>query len=533
MRSRLANREVHTIAINVATAGINHHATALTGTTVRGDLPIPTGRLASVMTPATLAAGSKRAAAWLAKQITRLEARNPVSNLPFGFTPGDDPNQPPGMGGFDMNQLGAMLQQLGAMMQQTGSAEQTGPVNWALATDTARKAIVAAGDPSVTDGQRSATETAVDLAEIWLDGATDFPATGGRPATWSRSEWFTATLPAWQAIIDPVAEKVQGSMSGLMPGAGEDAGTALGLPEGLPPELASMMAPLMGMAKQMGATMFGVQVAQGLAALAGEVVSAADVGIPLTDDGRPALVSGNVRDFGDGLGVPERETLLFLALRECAHQRLFAHVPWLRPRMQAAVEEYARGIDVDTDRITEALSGIDPTNPAAVSEVLSSGVLAPEDTPAQRAALERLETLLALVEGWVDAVVQNAAGDRLESISLLQEAIRRRRAAGGPAERTFATLVGLELRPRKLREASALWAALADARGQSGRDAVWAHPDLLPTASDLERPETFVAATDPDAIAALERELGQLGSTDDGNVPDSDDDAPDGPGDRS
>lgn len=446
------------------------------------------------------------------------------SNVPFGFTPGDDPNQPPGQGGFDINQLGAMLQQLGAMMQQTGNAAETGPVNWSLASDTARKAIVAGGDPSVTDGQRSATETAVDLAEIWLDGATDFPATGGRPATWSRSEWFTATLPAWQSIIDPVAEKVQGSMSGLMPG-GDNPGAALGLPEGLPPELTAMMGPLMGMAKQMGATMFGVQVAQGLAALAGEVVSASDVGIPLTDDGRPALVSGNVRAFGDGLGVPERETLLFLALRECAHQRLFAHVQWLRPRMQAAVEEYARGIDVDTDRITEALSGVDPTNPAAVSEVLSSGVLAPEDTPAQRAALERLETLLALVEGWVDAVVQEAAGDRLESMSLLQEAIRRRRAAGGPAERTFATLVGLELRPRKLREASALWAALAGARGQSGRDAVWAHPDLLPTASDLERPETFVAATDPDAIAALERELGSLGADDGDDSAERPDDA--------
>ena len=432
-------------------------------------------------------------------------------NFPFGFTPGGDEPNP--QGGFDMNQLGEMLQQIGAMMQQTSAAGQagdggSGSVNWELATDTARKAIVAGGDPSITDGQRSATETAVDLAEVWLDGVTDFPATGGRPAAWCRSEWLAATLPAWQGIIDPVAEKVQGSMSGLLPGPGG----AGALPEGLPPELAQMMGPIMGMAKQMGATMFGLQVAQGLAGLAGEVVSASDVGVPLTDDGRPALLPGNVKAFGEGLGVPERDTLLFLALRECAHQRLFAHVPWLRSRMQAAVEGYARGIDVDTERIESALSGIDPTNPQAMQEVLSSGVLVPEDTPEQRAALERLETLLALVEGWVDAVVTDAAAGRLTSVGQLQEAIRRRRAAGGPAERTFATLVGLELRPRKLREAAALWAELSAVRGQSGRDAVWTHPDLLPTAEDLAHPETFVAATDPGAAADLERELGALGA---------------------
>ena len=133
-------------------------------------------------------------------------------------------------------------------------------------------------------------------------------------------------------------------------------------------------------------------------------------------------------------------------------------------------------------------------------------------SPAQRAALERLETLLALVEGWVDVVVGEAAGGgRLGSLSQLQEAIRRRRAAGGPAERTFATLVGLELRPRKLREAATLWQELGRVRGQSGRDAVWAHPDLLPTAADLERPEVFVASTDPVALAAIEQELGSLG----------------------
>jgi putative hydrolase len=136
---------------------------------------------------------------------------------------------------------------------------------------------------------------------------------------------------------------------------------------------------------------------------------------------------------------------------------------------------------------------IDMNNPEALRDALAGGELfRPENTEAQKVALARLETALALVEGWVSTIVDTAAKDRLPHAIALAEAIRRRRATGGPAERTMATLVGLELRPRRLREAAAIWQGLTEARGVDGRDAVWAHPDLLPTAEDLDDPEGFV-----------------------------------------
>jgi putative hydrolase len=119
-------------------------------------------------------------------------------------------------------------------------------------------------------------------------------------------------------------------------------------------------------------------------------------------------------------------------------------------------------------------------------------------------ALRRLETLLALVEGWVDTVVAAAATDRLPGHSALAETMRRRRASGGPAEQTFATLVGLELRPRRLREATALWAALTAHRGSDARDALWVHPDLLPSADDLDDPTSFAERTDDGHIPGME-----------------------------
>ena len=122
-------------------------------------------------------------------------------------------------------------------------------------------------------------------------------------------------------------------------------------------------------------------------------------------------------------------------------------------------------------------------------------------TPEQKAALERLELALALVEGWIDDVVTQATEGRLPSAPSLREMVRRRRATGGPAEQTFATLVGLELRPRRLREASAFWTAVREARGVEGRDAVWAHPDLVPTTDDLVDPAAFLARDELDVSA--------------------------------
>src|SRR5680860_993783 len=240
-----------------------------------------------------------------------------------------------------------------------------------------------------------------------------------------------------------------------------------------------------------GGAMFGSQVGQALGGLAAEVLTASDIGLPLGPAGKAALIPANVKVFADGLDVDNDDVLLYLALREAAHQRLFAHVPWLRGHLLAAVEDYGRGTTIDVSKIEGRMADIDPMNPASLQEALEGGLFEPEKTPAQEAALTRLETTLALVEGWVDEVVGQATEGRMPSASKLQEAVRRRRAAGGPAESTFAALVGLELRPRRLRDASALWGSLRSREGHQSRDAVWAHPDLLPTSADLDDPLGF------------------------------------------
>jgi putative hydrolase len=419
------------------------------------------------------------------------------------------PGGPPGpMGPLgplgDPQQFADALRQFADLMSWQG-----GPVNWDLAKNVARQTVAAKGDPSVLEVDRRKTVEAIRTADLWLEDATTLPTGIRIVQAWSRSEWVEATLPVWSKLCDPIAARAVEAMGGMLTEDPEE------LAEELPPEMRSAMTALTGglgalgglgqMMRQIGGMMVGGQTGAAVGALAEEVVSSTDVGLPLGPAGTAALLPAGVRAFGQGLSVDEEEVRLFLALREAAHHRLFAHVPWLRARLLGAVEDYARGITVDTNALREAMPQIDPANPEALNEALSGAALfQPEDTEQQKAALARLETVLALVEGWVATVVDAAAGDRLPQAGALAEAIRRRRASGGPAERTFATLVGLELRPRRLREAAAIWRGLTDARGIEGRDAVWAHPDLLPTADDFDDPDSFVRGRPELDISDLE-----------------------------
>ena len=420
-----------------------------------------------------------------------------MTDVPFGFGPHSEDEEPrggsgasggpgdfsslglpgfglpglPGAGGIPDDLAGKVP--LFAALQQLLSA-QSGPVNWDLARQMAVSAL-ATGHRAPSPVERSQTTEAVRLADLWLDPVTPLPSGVTAIEAWSRVEWVERTLPAWSALCDPVASRVVAAMS-----------------EMVPEEAAGQAGPLLGMVGQVGGLMFGAQVGQALAKLAGEVLSSTDVGLPLGPAGVAALLPDNVAAFGSGLERPADEVRLFLALREAAYHRLFGHVPWLRQGLFAAVDAYARGIKVDKEAIERAMSEVDPQDPESMQRALQGGMFEPSVTPEQQTALARLETLLALVEGWVDDVVATAAAERLPGADALRETLRRRRAAGGPAEQTFATLVGLELRPRRLREAATLWRTLRERRGIDGRDEVWKHPDLLPGAEDLDDPEGFV-----------------------------------------
>jgi len=446
---------------------------------------------------------------------------------------GIDPTQLAQMSGVDMSritpvQLLAVQEQMQRMMKDG----QEGPVNWTMGRDLALQGARRGGDPAITASDAEATRQALRVADLWLDAATDFmPAPGEREA-WSRTEWVERTLPVWQDVCSPVADAATATLAtvlesqiGSLPASDQESGAA-----------ARQVGALTQVMRSMAGTAFGLQVGHAVGELAGQAVAATDVGLPLTREPGTALVSANVKAFADGLEIDVDQVRMFLAVREAAAARLYAHVPWLRGQLLGAVEAYAREIGIDAGAIEDAVAQVDPSDPEAIRSALESGVFSPQQTPAQAGALERLETLLALVEGWVEVVTSHAAAPHLPHVVPLREMVRRRRIQGGPAEKVFARLIGLEFRPRRVREAARLWELLGAEVGEGERDAFWRHPDVMPTASELADPEDFLtmrraaqdmdAEVDADLASLLDGTLGYAGSARDAdeNRPEEPDD---------
>lgn len=385
-----------------------------------------------------------------------------------------DPSRLAGAAGMpsDPAQLQALMAQLQAALARTDDG-----IDWSAAQRQA--AAVVQRDPgSVTTAERDAVRQAADLAALWLSETTEIGAAAGSLTLLSRQQWVDATIPVWQEMSEPVANSIANALTSAMQ-------------EHAPEEAQEMLAGAERILRNVGGTMFAMQLGNVVGQLAGETIAGGDFGFPLLED-TAALLPVNLRSAAEGLEIPEDQVRIWMAARELAHARLFHHARWLRLHVLSSVREYAEGIRIDVDRLEELAESFDPTNPEELREALGSGALIPPKTPEQVEALARLETTIALIDGWVDAVTE-AATARLPKRDAIAETVRRRRATGGPAEKAFGTLVGLEIRPRRLREAAAFWHAVTDAVGPEVRDSLWDQADLMPGSADIDDPSRVIA----------------------------------------
>lgn len=402
-------------------------------------------------------------------------------------------------GGLDlsglMNQFNDMLTQFAKTHQGTESG-----VNWDHTRAAARHIAASLGaDPTPTTTERQQVADAVRLANLWLDAAISFDSPDATPRAITRDEWIEESMPVWRQIVDPVVTNISRATGSAMSGMLDPGET----PPSSVPDFSAFLQPMM---RQAIATMYSMQFAQGIGKLAGAVIMGSEFGVPVLASHQPTLVATNVWAFSEGLAQSPDDVRLYLALRETAGQRLFDAVGWLGPQLVALVEHYAREIQIDADSIVTSidLDNVDSLTPERLqemSEEMTGKMFSPERTPTQLEILDRLETLLALVEGWIDEVTLRAAEPWMPDVAALAEAWRRRRGLGGPTNEIFHSLVGLDLRPRRVRDAANLWAMLTTQRGASERDHYWEHPDLLPQATHLDDPLSLLQDAPSDTAA--------------------------------
>ena len=372
----------------------------------------------------------------------------------------------------------ALHQLLSKLTSAIVPGETTEGLNWSL-VETQAKQIAGANSRPVPESVGKAIDAAMATGSLWLDEVTEVASITSEPKLLSRELWVADSLGLFKDLATPVANRMSEALTE-------------NFKENLPEEFSGFMSQASGLMKSAGSVMFAMQMGQALGRMAEEVLSAGDIGLPIFKEPRPAFVAQNLAQLVDSLEEDSDQVYFYFVIRELAHARLFKQSKWLRDYTVNLITAYAREISIDNTRIIEMSENFDPADIGNIQKAFESGSLIAPRTPSQTIALERIETVLALIEGWVDCVTQ-AATTRLPRSAAIAEVVRRKRSAGGPAEKTFLTLIGLELRPRKLREASAMWNEITDKVGIQKRDAIWSHPDLLPTDADIQDPTALIA----------------------------------------
>jgi putative hydrolase len=376
--------------------------------------------------------------------------------------------------------------------------------------DIARKVIASTGEQPVGTSDQKRVTDALAIASTWLDSEIRFPTTEAnlQPA-WSKRDWLDSSLLTWQQMIEPLAVGMADALANVMNGA----------QEGLPVELAglenqsaeqqkAMKEMLARLLRSFMGTLIATQLGQSIGAIANNITGANDAAIPLSSGAH--LIPQNITQWSQGLGLPEAEVDIYLALREVSAARLFASTPWLMTYIRDAITTYGKGITIDVEAIQrqaeEAMGreDFDINNPQSLTIAIDQGLFTPQQTPAQEFALTKLEMALALIEGWIDHVISEVGAERIPSFNALIENSRRRRAVNSPMQQLFATLLGLEVSPRKMREAAVFWSEVKSLRGSDGRDRCWEDPAFLPMPNDLKDAAAFLnSVTVPDDLSGL------------------------------
>jgi len=394
---------------------------------------------------------------------------------------------------------------------KTGSDQNL--ITVAALREIAKKIITAKGDLPVGTADQQRLNQSLEIANTWLDTEILFPSTTApTQSAWAKREWLDESVAGWQQLIEPLAVGMADALANVISSSTSSLPIEFtGDTNQTPQQQEAMKAMLARLLRGFMGTLIATQLGQGIGLLANSITGANDVAIPLLKaDSGSHLIPQNVNEWADGLGIDLEQVTIYLSLREAAAARLFANTTWLNTYLKDAIISYGKGITIDVDSITrqaeEAMSSgeIDINNPQSINLALNAGLFTPQQTPAQELTLTKLEMALALIEGWIDHVISEVAGNRIPAFSALIENSRRRRATNSPMQQLFANLLGVEVSPRKMREASAFWSEVKNIKGSDGRDKCWDDPAFLPMPDDLVDVKAFLnSVTVPDDLSGL------------------------------
>jgi len=343
-------------------------------------------------------------------------------------------------------------------------------IDWVLAERIAGM-VAGTGDsqlPAVDLGELAGEAQERVTAYTGLHPARPLP----RPEGVGRREWVASNIQSMRALLDPVLARADQSLGPLRPamqiGVGLVISTEVGVVVGY-----------------LGQRVLG----QYELVLLDEAV----------EDRPPRLlfVLPNLAQAVRSFEANERELMTWVTLHEVTHAVQFAGVPWLHAHLAGMVRELLRNAElrIDGSRRLRVPSGEEIRK--VLNAVRQGDLVSIVTTKGERETLERVQTVMAVIEGHAEHVMDAVAPDLLPSLPQLRAALNRRRRSQSGLSRLVAKLLGLELKLRQYEQGKSFCDALVREEGTAALERMWSSPDTLPTPAELQDPAAWLARTTP------------------------------------
>ena len=341
-----------------------------------------------------------------------------------------------------------------------------GLLDWATASRVGER--LSGRGPSLTKVERA--RVVEDLSELVVqaeDLVRDFTGLsheGYRARSWvmSRSEWIDANLRGFQRVIEPLAARAL-TRHGVQAGP-------------------------------FRRKILGAQVGSLMGYVSRKVLGQYDLFLPPDDDGLIYFVGPNVAEVEQRFRFPKRDFRLWLALHEVTHRIQFGSVTWLKGFLTGQIDEYLSQIELDPKRVFEALR-------KAVDEVRQHGARGADllpllMTPGQRQIFERLQGLMALLEGHASFVMERLGTEHVNESDRMRRGLQERRRSSR-LERSFQRLIGFDRKISQYDTGQRFVAHVVDKAGMAGFNRVWQDEGTLPSFPEILQPDDWLARVSP------------------------------------
>jgi coenzyme F420 biosynthesis associated uncharacterized protein len=300
----------------------------------------------------------------------------------------------------------------------------------------------------------------VPEAETLVAEFTGLSHNGYRARSWvmNRSEWIDANLRGFQRVVEPLATRAL-AKHGVNPG---------------------------GFRRKV----LGAQVGSLMGYVSRKVLGQYDLFLPPDDDGLIYFVGPNVAEVEQRFRFPKRDFRMWLCLHEVSHRIQFGGVPWLKGHLTRQVESYLSQIEIDPKRVVEALR-------RAVDEVRNRGARGADllpllMTPEQREIFERMQGLMSLLEGHASFVMDRLGTDHVKDVDRMRHGLQQRRRSSR-VERSFQKFIGFDRKISQYDTGQRFVTHVVDRVGMAGFNRVWEGEANLPSASEVARPDEWLA----------------------------------------